>query len=60
MKVNGKNYRTVWLENGIVRLINQPLLPDKFEIYSCENYMETAKAIKEMIVRGAGAIGADP
>lgn len=58
MLVNGKNYRTVWLENGIVKLINQPLLPDKFEIYQCKNYKETAKAIKTMIVRGAGAIGA--
>jgi len=58
MKVNNKDYRTVWLENGIVKLINQPLLPDKFEVYSCKNYKETAKAIKDMIVRGAGAIGA--
>ncbi len=58
MLVNGKDYRTVWLENGVVKLINQPLLPDKFEIYSCKNYKETAKAIKTMIVRGAGAIGA--
>ncbi len=58
MKVNGKDYRTVWIEDGIVKLINQPLLPDKFEIYSCENYKQTAKAIKTMVVRGAGAIGA--
>ena len=58
MQVNNKLYRTVWLENGIVKLINQPLLPDKFEIYDCNNYQETAKAIKTMIVRGAGAIGA--
>jgi S-methyl-5-thioribose-1-phosphate isomerase len=58
MKVNGKDYKTVWLENGIVKLINQPLLPDKFEIYECRNYKDTAMAIKTMIVRGAGAIGA--
>ncbi len=58
MLIDGKNYRTVWIENGIVKLINQPILPDKFEIYSCKDYKETAKAIKTMIVRGAGAIGA--
>jgi len=46
------------MEDGIVKIINQPLLPDKFEIYSCKDYKETAKAIKDMIVRGAGAIGA--
>lgn len=58
MQVNNKDYRTVWLENGIVKLINQPLLPHRFEIYECKDYKQTAKAIKTMIVRGAGAIGA--
>ncbi|MFC1738437.1 S-methyl-5-thioribose-1-phosphate isomerase [Planctomycetota bacterium] len=58
MKVNGKDYRTVWLEDGVVKLINQPLLPEIFEIYCCKDYKETAKAIKMMVVRGAGAIGA--
>jgi len=58
MKVNDKDYRTVWMENGVVKLINQPLLPSTFEIYSCQNYRQTAEAIKTMIVRGAGAIGA--
>lgn len=58
MKVNNKNYRTVWMEDGVVKLINQPLLPNTFEIYSCQNYRQTAEAIKTMIVRGAGAIGA--
>ncbi|MDP6600182.1 MAG: S-methyl-5-thioribose-1-phosphate isomerase [Candidatus Woesearchaeota archaeon] len=58
MKVNGKGYRTVWMEGSEVKLINQTLLPHKFEIYTCKNYEETAEAIKTMIVRGAGAIGA--
>lgn len=58
MRVNDKDYRTVWMEDGVVKLINQPLLPNTFEIYSCQNYRQTAKAIKTMIVRGAGAIGA--
>ena len=58
MKVNEKHYRTVWLNGIIVKLINQALLPHKFEVYECKSYRETAKAIKDMIVRGAGAIGA--
>ena len=58
MRVDNTDYRTVWMEDSAVKMINQPLLPDKFEIYSCKDYKETAKAIKTMIVRGAGAIGA--
>lgn len=46
------------MEGNDVKLINQTLLPHKFEVYSCRNHVETAKAIKTMIVRGAGAIGA--
>jgi len=53
-----KNYRTVWIEKGVVKLINQLKLPHKFEIHSCKNHRETAKAIRNMIVRGAPAIGA--
>lgn len=58
MLVNGQNYRTVWMKNGVVYMINQLLLPYKFEIYECKSYAETANAIKYMVVRGAGAIGA--
>ncbi len=58
MKVNNKHYRTVWFEDSTVFLINQNLLPFKFSIYKSKNYPETCNAIKTMIVRGAGAIGA--
>ena len=58
MIIQGKNYQTVWMEGSEVKLINQTLLPQKFEIYACKNHEETANAIKAMIVRGAGAIGA--
>jgi S-methyl-5-thioribose-1-phosphate isomerase len=53
-----KHYRTVWLENETVKMIDQPLLPHKFEILDLKDYHETARAIKDMNVRGAGAIGA--
>ncbi len=58
MLVNNKHYRTVWLEKSAIKMVNQPLLPHKFEIYSSKSYKETANAIRTMIVRGAGAIGA--
>ena len=58
MRINSKNYRTVWFENTAVYLINQHLLPHRFEIFECKTYQETIKAIKTMVVRGAPAIGA--
>jgi len=53
-----KNNRAVWTENGKVYMINQIKLPFKEEIFISENYKETCDAIKTMIVRGAGSIGA--
>ena len=55
-----KEYRTVWFdeEENAVKMINQPLLPHIFEIAELRNHKETSSAIKNMVVRGAGAIGA--
>jgi translation initiation factor eIF-2B subunit alpha/methylthioribose-1-phosphate isomerase len=58
MKVNGKNYRAVWMEGHNVVVINQPLLPQHFKLLKLKNYRETARAISTMIIRGAGTIGA--
>ena len=58
MLVSGTHYRTVWMENGIVRMIDQPKIPHEFSIVDMKNHTETANSIKTMIVRGAGAIGA--
>ena len=58
MNVKGKRYRTVWMDGSDVMVINQALLPHRFEIARLEKYADTARAIKEMIVRGAGAVGA--
>ncbi len=57
MRVGNKNYRTVWMEQSSVFLIEQNLLPYQFKIYESKNYLETCNAISTMIVRGAGAIG---
>jgi methylthioribose-1-phosphate isomerase len=39
-------------------MINQPLLPHAFEIAELPDHRATAEAIRTMVVRGAGAIGA--
>jgi S-methyl-5-thioribose-1-phosphate isomerase len=53
-------HRTVTFDSqtNSVRLIEQRLLPHEFKIVSVPNYQATARAIKDMVVRGAGAIGA--
>lgn len=58
MKVNGKGYRTVWMEGTSVLMIEQNLLPFEFRIFESRNYTETCMAIRTMLIRGAGAIGA--
>ena len=57
MLVHGTPYRSVWMEAGTVKLIDQRLLPHRFEILACPTHRDTAQAIKTMAVRGAGAIG---
>lgn len=57
MKVKGKNYRTIWMEGSIIRMIDQVLLPHKFEIIDIKNLEELIKSINNMNIRGAGAIG---
>ena len=52
--------RTVAFDSkqNAVRLIEQRLLPHEFRIIATRDFRETAAAIRDMIVRGAGAIGA--
>ncbi len=58
MKVDGKHVRTVRFDNGKCIMIEQNKLPFEFSWYVAETYKESCHAIKTMIVRGAGAIGA--
>lgn len=44
-------------ENNQVEMIDQRILPQKFEILSYDNHHDVALAIKSMVVRGAPAIG---
>jgi len=54
------HFRTVTFDRAqnAVRLIEQRLLPHEFKIVGEKNFRETAAAITDMVVRGAGAIGA--
>jgi methylthioribose-1-phosphate isomerase len=55
-----KAFRTVSFDadrNEVV-LIEQRLLPHKFELFRTRDFKQTARSITDMVVRGAGAIGA--
>jgi methylthioribose-1-phosphate isomerase len=60
--IHGKtgHYRTVTFDakQNAVLLIEQRLLPHEFKVVATRDFRETALAIKDMVVRGAGAIGA--
>lgn len=50
--------RTVFWEDDRLKMIDQRQLPWQFEIAEFDDYVEVARSIKEMYVRGAPAIGA--
>ena len=58
MRVHGTPYRTVWMDGGAVRMIDQNRLPFAFEVVALADHRRTAEAIRHMTVRGAPAIGA--
>ena len=55
-----EHFRTVAFDTAknSVRLIEQRLLPHEFKIVATKSFRETAAAVTDMVVRGAGAIGA--
>ena len=61
MNINGHHYRTIWIKEEdpkVVQIINQQLLPHRFEILDLTSIEDFRRAIKEMYIRGAGLIGA--
>ena len=58
MKINGKQYRTIWFENNLVKIIDQTKLPHQFIIKDLKTVDDAINAIKTMEVRGAPLIGA--
>ena len=57
MKIEGKEYRTIWYEGNIVKIIDQTKLPHQFIIKELKTVKDAIKAIKTMEVRGAPLIG---
>ena len=58
MKIEGKEYRTIWFENNTVKIIDQTKLPHQFIIKDLKTVKDSINAIKTMEVRGAPLIGA--
>ena len=58
MKIEQKEYRTIWFENNIVKIIDQTKLPHRFVIKDIKTIKDAVNAIKVMEVRGAPLIGA--
>ena len=53
-----KEYRAVWFDTDRVKMIDQRVLPHRFEIVEFRRCADVAAAIKNMIIRGAPSIGA--
>jgi methylthioribose-1-phosphate isomerase len=50
--------RTVFWEDDQLKMIDQRILPGRFELISYKDHKSVAGAIRDMVVRGAPAIGA--
>ena len=57
MKIDGKEYRTIWYENNVVKIIDQTKLPHQFIIKDLKTVKDAVNAITIMEVRGAPLIG---
>ena len=59
VNINGetKTVLAVWYEDNTVKLIDQRKIPDEVSIIELKNSEDVYKAIKDMAVRGAPAIG---
>ncbi|TFG60880.1 MAG: S-methyl-5-thioribose-1-phosphate isomerase [Spirochaetales bacterium] len=61
MNIDGNHYRTIWVHEddpSCIRIIDQRKLPFELSLVDLRTAEETALAIKDMWVRGAGLIGA--
>jgi methylthioribose-1-phosphate isomerase len=57
MIIQNKEYRTIWYEDDVVKIIDQTKLPHQFIIKDLKTVKDAIKAIKLMEVRGAPLIG---
>jgi len=57
MRIEGTEYRTIWFENNVIKIIDQTKLPHQFIIKELKTIKDAINAIKVMEVRGAPLIG---
>ena len=57
MRIQGKEYRTIWYKDKLVKIIDQTKLPHQFVIKDLKSVKDAINAIKVMEVRGAPLIG---
>ncbi len=57
MQVHGNQYRAVWWDDGVVKFIDQRLIPYRFEVAEAHSLEDVVNAIVTMGVRGAPTIG---
>jgi methylthioribose-1-phosphate isomerase len=57
MRIRNKEYRTIWYEGNVVKIIDQTKLPHQFIIKDLKTVEDAINAIKIMEVRGAPLIG---
>ena len=59
MRIAGNHVQSIWYdsESDSVKIIDQTLLPHKFEIVELNTLLEACNAISSMKVRGAPLIG---
>ena len=57
MKVNNSSIQTMRWADGKFEMIDQRILPSRFEYISYDSAESVAEGIKTMVVRGAPAIG---
>ncbi|MDB0029635.1 S-methyl-5-thioribose-1-phosphate isomerase [bacterium] len=57
MKIQNKEYRTIWYEENVVKIIDQTKFPHQFIIKDLKTVKDAINAIKVMEVRGAPLIG---
>ena len=59
MNINGIHYRTIWIDEADrLWVIDQQQLPHRFVTIGLDSFSSACTAIRTMIVRGAGLIGA--
>jgi len=58
MQIQGKQYRSIWREDNVVKIIDQTKLPFEFSVETLKDLEQACHAISSMQVRGAPLIGA--